>query len=302
VALACHQLGCFASAALLWGLWLLRLTSNQAIKYFGCVVLSDIVVTISLVWPADATDSGLLLNRKLTRLVLTPGSTTPASRRGGTGGTGGLHSPGLYDSAGRQRSPWRLAADCPASQQRGSASKTPLSERQRSPLGRAALGAMTAGGGSGWQALQQQLLQRCQADGGGLRITTAKKRVPALAAAASPAAPAVQLQLPPPTPALELPPYSMASAQPAAKAAPKPAVGKPAAAAPSAQAPPSQAPTSASLSAPAALPAAGGGGSGAGAFTPAFGTASSASAPAAAGERWLLPSRCFCYYCCCCWA
>lgn len=41
-------------------------------------------------------EGGLPLNRKLTRLVLTPGSATPGAR-------GGPHSPIPYDSNGRRR-------------------------------------------------------------------------------------------------------------------------------------------------------------------------------------------------------
>lgn len=162
---------------------------------------------------------------------------------------------GCLDPHATHRSPWRLVAESPSSNLRGgggSSSQTPLSQPRRSPLGPASPGAAVAspaaGGAAGrLQQLRQQLLQRCQGEGGGIRVTVAKKRAaPAAlpATAASPSTPA----LPPPTPTPELPAFSLAGATP-----PRPAAAQPAS------------------SAVATAPAFGLGGAAAGGFGPASG-------------------------------
>lgn len=135
------------------------------------------------------------------------------------------------------RSPWRLVAESPASQRHaGSSSGTPLSAHRRSPLGAAspagAAAASPAVGGpaSRWHQLQHQLLLRCKADGGGVRVTVAKKR----ASSMLPAPPSPPPALPPPGPVPELPAVSL---EPAPKPAAAPAVPPPKPAAPFGAAP-----------------------------------------------------------------
>ena len=193
----------------------------------------------------------------------------------------------------RARSPWQLLADSPASQRRGSVSGTPASQPRRSPLALAspAAASLAAGAAGRWQQLQQQLLQRCQGEGGGIRITAAKARArPAAAAAPSPPA---KPAAPAPAPVPELPPFSLAgAAKPAAPAAPAAkAAAAPAAAPTFGAAAPAGGLFGAAASAPdfgaASAPA-----FGAAASAPAFGGLSFGSAPAstsaAAGERWSL--------------
>lgn len=217
-------------------------------------------------------------NRRLTRLVLTPGSATPGGSRGGPR----RGSPAAYDSTGRRRSPWRLVSESPVSQRRAS-SGTPLSAQRPSPLALASPAAAASpaahAGADRWQRLQQQLLQRCQGEGGGVRVTAAKPAVrPAAAAAASPAA---QLAAPaaPPAPVPELPAFSLAGvqAQPAAPAAKAPA-------APPAPAAFGSVAAFGAASAPAfgAAPVAG--------FGVAFGAASPSSSATSSGALLPMPS------------
>lgn len=179
-----------------------------------------------------------------------------------------------------RRSPWRLVAESPASQRHaGSSSTTPLSAQRRSPLvlaspGGAAAALPSGGGAAGrWQQLQHQLLQRCQADGGGVRVTVAKKR----ASTALPASPSPPPALPPPAPVPELPAVSL---EPAAKQAAAPA------------APPAK-PAAPFGAAAGAFGAASGGAFG----TAAFGGLSFGTSPASSAGGNLLP--CTLFVCCC---
>lgn len=212
---------------------------------------------------ADEAPGGALpLGSKLTRLVLTPGSATPGAARRG--------SPAPYDSTGRRRSPWQLVADSPASHQRSS--QTPLSQPRRSPVALASPAAAPASGapGSRWQQLQHQLLQRCQADEGGVRITAAKARAKPAAPEPAPAPSPAAKPAAAPAPIPELPPYSLAGA------------GKPAAVA---------APAAATPAAPAApaFGAAPAGGLFGAASVPAFGGAALAGADAASSGQSASP-------------
>jgi hypothetical protein len=236
---------------------------------------------------ADEDEGGLPINRKLTRLVLTPGIGTPG------GAAAAPRSPSQPGSEGGRRSPWRLVAESPAAQDRRGGSGTPLSAHRRSPLGAASPAAAGGGGDDAWRQLRGQLLQRCQADGGGIRVTTAKRRVTAPPSDEPSTQPQLAAAVPPPAPPPELPPVS-----------PTPARGAPAADKPSSK-PSSRLAPQWGAAAGAPVGQGGGGGSFSAPVTaaPAFG-GFGGSAPAGSGGKGkpphpVLALRCLCKPFCC---